>query len=148
MQQVEPLARGELVLRVLARDPLLAAAELGLGAALVQLLDEGSQHRGGNIPAMPRFGAIIFDLLTALLDSWTLWGDVAGDEEVGAELAAEVARVDLRGRRVPAVRGDRRRGRPATRFAHELLDAVGRAGAVAGGAGVLRDLARDHGSRW
>ncbi len=29
---------------------------------------------------MPRFGAIIFDLLTALLDSWTLWGD-AGDEE-------------------------------------------------------------------
>ena len=33
---------------------------------------------------MPRFGAIIFDLLTALLDSWTLWGDVAGDDELGA----------------------------------------------------------------
>ena len=83
-EQVEPLARGELLLRVLARDPLLAAAELGLGAALVQVLDEGSQHRGGNIPAVPRFGAIIFDLLTALLDSWTLWGDVAGDDELGA----------------------------------------------------------------
>jgi 2-haloalkanoic acid dehalogenase type II len=33
---------------------------------------------------MPRFGAIICDLLTALLDSWTLWGDVAGDAEHGA----------------------------------------------------------------
>ena len=33
---------------------------------------------------MPRFGAIVFDLLTALLDSWTLWGDVAGDAELGA----------------------------------------------------------------
>ena len=30
---------------------------------------------------MPRFRAIIFDLLTALLDSWTLWGDIAGDDE-------------------------------------------------------------------
>ena len=34
---------------------------------------------------MPRFRAIIFDLLTALLDSWTLWGDIAGDEELGAQ---------------------------------------------------------------
>ncbi len=33
---------------------------------------------------MPRFRAIVFDLLTALLDSWTLWGDVAGDDELGA----------------------------------------------------------------
>jgi 2-haloacid dehalogenase len=33
---------------------------------------------------VPRFGAIVCDLLTALLDSWTLWGDVAGDAEVGA----------------------------------------------------------------
>ena len=48
-QQVEPLARGELVLRVLAGDPLLAAAELGLGAALVQVLDERAQHRGGSL---------------------------------------------------------------------------------------------------
>ena len=34
---------------------------------------------------MPRFRAIIFDLLTALLDSWTLWGDIAGDAELGAQ---------------------------------------------------------------
>jgi 2-haloacid dehalogenase len=51
----------------------------------VQVLDQGSQHRGGNIPAVPRFRAIIFDLLTALLDSWTLWGDIAGDDELGAQ---------------------------------------------------------------
>jgi hypothetical protein len=50
----------------------------------MEVLDEGSQHRGGNIPAVPRFRAIIFDLLTALLDSWTLWGDIAGDDELGA----------------------------------------------------------------
>src|SRR5690349_4074174 len=30
-----------------------------------------------------RFDAVLFDLLTALLDSWTLWNDVAGSEENG-----------------------------------------------------------------
>jgi beta-phosphoglucomutase-like phosphatase (HAD superfamily) len=39
---------------------------------------------GGNIPAVPRFGAIVCDLLTALLDSWALWGSVAGDDDLGA----------------------------------------------------------------
>lgn len=33
----------------------------------------------------PRFKAILFDLLTALIDSWSLWIDVAGDEETGRE---------------------------------------------------------------
>ena len=33
---------------------------------------------------MPRRGAIICDLLTALLDSWTLWGAVSGDDAHGA----------------------------------------------------------------
>jgi 2-haloacid dehalogenase len=28
-------------------------------------------------------GAVAFDLLTALIDSWTLWCDVAGDESLG-----------------------------------------------------------------
>jgi 2-haloacid dehalogenase len=31
----------------------------------------------------PRYTAILFDLLTALIDSWTLWNDVAGNEEDG-----------------------------------------------------------------
>jgi 2-haloacid dehalogenase len=50
----------------------------------VEVLDQWAEHRSGNIQAVPRFGAVICDLLTALLDSWTLWGDVADDEELGA----------------------------------------------------------------
>ncbi len=30
-----------------------------------------------------RYDAVLFDLLTALVDSWTLWNRVAGDAEVG-----------------------------------------------------------------
>jgi len=30
-----------------------------------------------------RYDAVLFDLLTALLDSWTLWNDVAGDPDAG-----------------------------------------------------------------
>jgi 2-haloacid dehalogenase len=30
-----------------------------------------------------RFDAVLFDLLTALLDSWTVWNDVAGDPQLG-----------------------------------------------------------------
>lgn len=31
----------------------------------------------------PRYDAVVFDLLTALIDSWTLWNDVAGSEVAG-----------------------------------------------------------------
>ena len=47
-QERQPLARGELVLLVLARDPLLAAAQPGLLAALVQILDQRAQRRSGD----------------------------------------------------------------------------------------------------
>jgi 2-haloalkanoic acid dehalogenase type II len=30
-----------------------------------------------------KYDAVVFDLLTALLDSWTLWNDVAGSQEAG-----------------------------------------------------------------
>ena len=30
-----------------------------------------------------KYDAVVFDLLTALLDSWTLWNDVAGSPEAG-----------------------------------------------------------------
>src|SRR5437868_10979732 len=30
-----------------------------------------------------RYDAVVFDLLTALIDSWTLWNAVAGSEEAG-----------------------------------------------------------------
>jgi hypothetical protein len=45
-QQVEPLAGGQLAATVLLGDLLLAAAQLRLGAALVQLLVQLRQ-RGG-----------------------------------------------------------------------------------------------------
>ncbi len=32
---------------------------------------------------MPRFRAVLCDLLTALVDSWSLWADVAGDVALG-----------------------------------------------------------------
>jgi 2-haloacid dehalogenase len=36
------------------------------------------------MPATPaRYDAVVFDLLTALLNSWKLWNDVAGSEEAG-----------------------------------------------------------------
>jgi 2-haloalkanoic acid dehalogenase type II len=39
-----------------------------------------------------RFDAVLFDLLTALLDSWTLWNRVAGSEESGSEWRAAYLR--------------------------------------------------------
>jgi 2-haloalkanoic acid dehalogenase type II len=35
------------------------------------------------MPERARFDAVVFDLLTALLDSWSLWDSVAGGAEVG-----------------------------------------------------------------
>jgi 2-haloacid dehalogenase len=35
------------------------------------------------IPHTPRYDAVVFDLLTALIDSWTLWNSVAGSEQNG-----------------------------------------------------------------
>lgn len=32
---------------------------------------------------MQRYDAVVFDLLTALIDSWTLWNDVAGSPDAG-----------------------------------------------------------------
>ena len=32
---------------------------------------------------MPRYDAVLFDLLTALLDSWSPWNEVAGDQASG-----------------------------------------------------------------
>lgn len=31
----------------------------------------------------PRYDAVVFDLLTALIDSWTLWNAVAGSDANG-----------------------------------------------------------------
>src|SRR5271163_1633953 len=43
--------------------------------------------------AMPRrYDAVLFDLLTALVDSWSLWNDVAGGEEAGLRWRREYLR--------------------------------------------------------
>jgi 2-haloacid dehalogenase len=41
----------------------------------------------------PRFRAIAFDLLTALVDSWSLWIDVAGDDDLGRRWRAASLRI-------------------------------------------------------
>ena len=43
-----------------------------------------------------RFDAVLFDLLTALLDSWSLWNAVAGGEEAGRRWRAEYLRITYR----------------------------------------------------
>lgn len=43
-----------------------------------------------------RFDAVLFDLLTALLDSWSLWNSVAGSEEAGRRWRAEYLRITYR----------------------------------------------------
>ena len=40
-----------------------------------------------------RFQAIAFDLLTALIDSWSLWINVAGDEELGRKWRSTSLRI-------------------------------------------------------
>ncbi len=48
--------------------------------------------------ASARFDAIAFDLLTALIDSWSLWSAVAGEEKLGrAWRRASLARVTATG---------------------------------------------------
>ena len=42
-------------------------------------------------PSFPR--AVLFDLLTALLDSWTVWNAVAGSEAAGGAWRAEYLRL-------------------------------------------------------
>jgi 2-haloacid dehalogenase len=43
-----------------------------------------------------RYDAVLFDLLTALLDSWTLWNAVAGDADLGRRWRAEYLRITYR----------------------------------------------------
>ncbi len=42
---------------------------------------------------MQRYDAILFDLLTALIDSWSLWNRIAGSEDAGRKWRAEYLRL-------------------------------------------------------
>jgi len=54
--------------------------------------------RSGASPAgvEHRYDAVLFDLLTALLDSWTLWNNVAGDADRGRAWRAAYLRITYR----------------------------------------------------
>jgi 2-haloacid dehalogenase len=93
---------------------------------------------------MPRFRAIIFDLLTALLDSWTLWGEVAGDADLGARRRrASLELIYASGEYRPyeqivaEAAGDEQ-------FARELLARWDELEPWPEAPAVLRDLATDH----
>jgi 2-haloacid dehalogenase len=43
-----------------------------------------------------RYDAVLFDLLTALLDSWSLWSSVAGSEDAGRRWRSEYLRITYR----------------------------------------------------
>lgn len=42
---------------------------------------------------MPQFQGVLFDLLSALLDSWSLWNKIAGSPEAGLRWRAEYLRI-------------------------------------------------------
>jgi len=62
-----------------------------------------------------RYDAVLFDLLTALLDSWTLWNDVAGDADAGQRWRAEYLRITYAAGRY----------RPYEHLVSEAAEAVG-----------------------
>jgi 2-haloalkanoic acid dehalogenase type II len=43
-----------------------------------------------------RYDAVLFDLLTALLDSWSLWNTIAGNAEAGGRWRAEYLKITYR----------------------------------------------------
>jgi 2-haloalkanoic acid dehalogenase type II len=45
---------------------------------------------------VPQFDVVLFDLLSALLDSWSLWNSVAGSETEGRRWRAEYLRITYR----------------------------------------------------
>lgn len=84
-------------------------------------------RNGVNIPAdPPRYDAVLFDLLTALLDSWTLWNNVAGGPEPGGAWRAAYLRIIYRTGAY----------RPYEELVAEAAEAVGLPRALAGALGA------------
>ena len=54
--------------------------------------DAGAASSADGRSAVPAVRAVLFDLLSALLDSWSLWDDIAGGEEPGREWRFEYLR--------------------------------------------------------
>jgi 2-haloacid dehalogenase len=93
---------------------------------------------------MPRFGAIICDLLTALLDSWTLWGEVAGDDELGARWRRRSLDLIYASGAYRPYEDIVAEAAGEERFARELLARWDELEPWPEAPAVLRDLATDH----
>jgi 2-haloalkanoic acid dehalogenase type II len=74
------------------RDRLEAVRRLRKTVA-TSLASTHAVSRSPEIVRMPRYDAVLFDLLTALLDSWSLWNAVAGSEEDGRRWRAAYLRI-------------------------------------------------------
>jgi len=79
-------------------------------------------------PTNRRYDAVLFDLLTALVDSWSLWNSVAGDAQAGHRWRAEYLQITYR-----------------TGAYRPYLDLVAEA---AESVGLRRDLASDLDARY
>jgi 2-haloacid dehalogenase len=92
--------------------------------------------------------AVVFDLLTALLDSWTVWSRVAGDDAVGARWRRTcLERIYASGRYRPyeeLVAEAARAERLDQALAGALIDRWDELAPWPEAPGVLRDLAADH----
>ncbi|MEM9359147.1 MAG: HAD-IA family hydrolase [Pseudomonadota bacterium] len=74
------------------------------------------------------YDAVVFDLLTALIDSWTLWNDIAGSETDGMRWRSEYLRL--------------------TYGAGSYRDYESIVAEAASAAGLSRNVADDLSSRW
>ena len=72
MRSVKPLNGGLLV----ANFPLIGDIEF-------RVADSALRDPHSPMPAHTRYQAVIFDLLSALLNSWKLWNEIAGSEKSG-----------------------------------------------------------------
>jgi 2-haloalkanoic acid dehalogenase type II len=79
-------------------------------------------------PSARAYDAVLFDLLTALLDSWTLWNSVAGGEAAGRRWRAEYLKITY--------------AAGAYRPYEDLV------ATAAHNVGLSRDLARELGARY
>jgi 2-haloalkanoic acid dehalogenase type II len=79
-------------------------------------------------PSTRAYDAVLFDLLTALLDSWTLWNSVAGNEAAGRRWRAEYLKI--------------------TYAAGEYLPYEDLVAKAAHDVGLSRDLAKELGARY
>lgn len=95
----------------IATTTICAVGPGRIGSAYVQ-----AQSRGDSpVQTAPRYDAVLFDLLSALLDSGSLWNSIAGSEEAGGRWLSTFLRMTY----------ENRAYRPYLELAGEAAKAVG-----------------------